>query len=119
MALIEKSVLADSTGDELPSPVSMSVGEEIIWSENTGRVSSGKAMGTAIAEKQTVSIGWGILTKSEIEKIESKMPKGFIKLYVFGKLYEVYRGTLTKEALGYIGDGKFYYRSASVDIVER
>ena len=76
-------------------------------------------VGTAIAEKQTVTINWGILTKAEIKKIETNIPKGFIKLYFLGEELEVYRGTLTKEALGYIGDGIFYYKSASTDIVER
>lgn len=120
LATLQKnSILADSTGAELPAPVSMSVGEEVIWSSNTGRVSSGKMMGTVIAEKDTISISWGVLTKFQIEEIEKKIPKGFIKLYLFGEEYEVYRGTLTKEALGYIGDGIFYYKSASTDIVER
>jgi len=30
-----------------------------------------------------------------------------------------YRGTLTKEHLGYIGDGTYYYKSASVSIVQK
>lgn len=30
-----------------------------------------------------------------------------------------YRGTLTKEVLGYIGDGIFYYKSASVSIIQK
>lgn len=61
MQLSSKSILADTSGAELPAPVSMSIGDEIIWSENTGRTSSGCAVGTVIAEKQTVNITWGIL----------------------------------------------------------
>ena len=119
MQLSSKSILADTSGAELPAPVSMSIGDEIIWSENTGRTSSGCAVGTVIAEKQTVNITWGILDEAEITQIETKIPKGFIKLYIFCKLYEVYRGTLTKEVMGFIGDGRRYYRSATTDIVER
>ncbi len=119
MQLSSKSILADVSGAELPAPVSMSIGDEIIWSENTGRTSSGRAVGTAIAQKKTVNITWGILDETEARQIETKMPKGFIKLYVFGKLYEVYRGTFTKEVMGFIGDGRLYYRSATTDIVER
>lgn len=119
MALVKHSILADETGKELPSPVTMSIGEEIVWSENAGRTSSARMVGTAIAEKKTVSIAWGVLDESKIQEIEKEIPKGFIKLYVLGKLYEVYRGTLTKEVLGYIGDGIFYYKSASTDIIQR
>lgn len=114
-----ESILASAAGEELPSPVALSIGDEVIWSENTGRTSSGYAVGTAIAEKKTVTITWGILSKAEIEKIEAAIPKGFIKIYILGQMYEVYRGTLTKEVMGYIGDGIFYYRNASTDIVER
>ena len=97
----------------------MTVGKETLWSANTKRTTSGRTVGTVIAEKDTVSINWGVLTKAQINVIENKIPKGFIKLRIFGKLYEVYRGTLNEEAMGYIGDGVFYYRSASTDIVER
>ena len=119
MAVGEKSILADASGVELPSPVSMSVGNEIIWSSNTGRVSSGLMLGTVITEKKTVSVGWGMLTESQINEIEKRMPKGFIKMYILGTLYTVYRGTLNKELKGYIGDGILYYQSATTDIVER
>ena len=30
-----------------------------------------------------------------------------------------YRGTLSKEQIGWLSDGIFYYKSASVDIVQR
>ena len=30
-----------------------------------------------------------------------------------------YRGTLSKEHLGYIGDGIYWYKSVSVDIIQR
>ena len=30
-----------------------------------------------------------------------------------------YRGTLTKEHLGSIGDGNYYYKSVSVDVIQR
>lgn len=119
MALKKDSILADSSGDELPTPVSMSIGEEIVWSANAGRVASGKMQGTVVTEKDTTNISWGILTEAEIKTLEKKFPKGFHKCYILGQLYEVYRGTLTKELLGYIGDGVLYYRSASVDIIER
>lgn len=119
MALKKDSILADGSGNELPSPVSMSIGDEIIWSGNTGRVASGKMNGTPIVEKKTTNITWGCMTKEEIETLEKKFPKGYVTCYILGEKYEIYRGTLTKEVMGYIGDGKLWYRSASVDIVER
>ncbi len=119
MALKKNSILADEAGEELPSPVAISVGDEIIWSANAGRVSSGLMLGTIIAEKKSVNISWGILTDAEARILERKIPAGFIKLHILGQLYSVYRGTLNKEALGYVGDGIFYYRSATTDIIER
>lgn len=117
--MANKSILAAEDGTELPAPVSMAVGKETLWSANTKRTTSGRTVGTVIAEKDTVSLNWGVLTKTQMNVIENKIPKGFVKLRIFGELYEVYRGTLNEEALGYIGDGVFYYRSASTDIVER
>ena len=32
---------------------------------------------------------------------------------------EAYRGTLTKEHYGYLGDGNYYYRTVSVDVIQR
>ncbi len=119
MALKKNSILADEAGEELPSPVAISVGDEIIWSSNAGRVSSGLMLGTMIAEKKTINISWGILTHAEVEILKKKIPVGFIKLHILGQLYSVYRGTLNNEVLGYVGDGILYYRSASTDIVER
>lgn len=119
MALKKDSILANASGVELPSLVSMSVGEEIVWSKNAGRTSNARMVGTVIAEKKTVSLAWGVLNESEIRQIEEEIPKGFTKMYILGTLYEVYRGTLTKEVLGYIGDGILYYKSASTDIIQR
>ncbi len=113
------SILATEAGVELPTPATMSVSHELLWSANTKRVASGRMVGTAIAEKQTVNITWGVLTKSELDTIKSQMPKGFFKLQVFGNLIEVYRGAIASEPIGNVGDGAFYYRSASTDIIER
>ena len=34
-------------------------------------------------------------------------------------MIQSYRGTLSKEQLGWLNDGIFYYKSVSVDIVQR
>lgn len=108
----------------LPAPVSMSVGNELIWSTDTGRTLTGKMMGDVIAEKKTLSISWGILEEAEYNLIKNNLEKGFFPVsFRTGKetlaTIESYRGTLTEEILGDVGDGYFYYKSTSVDIVQR
>ena len=114
-----RSILADSNGNELPAPVTMMVGDEIIWSSKTGRSASGKMVGAVIAEKKTVSITWGILTESEFNQIKAKIPAGFITLSIFGQRIKVYRDTLTSDPIGYQSDGVFYYRSAATNLVQQ
>lgn len=108
---------------ELPAPVTISIGSEIIWSSNTGRISTGKMIGDSIAEKETLSVSWGILEVDEYNLIKSSLKAGFWPLIinVDGIPYTIsaYRGTLTREPMGQLGDGKYYYRSASCDIVEQ
>lgn len=107
----------------LPSPTQLSSGEEIIWSSSTGRSDNGKMIGDVIAEKQTLSIKWGILTKAEKNLIKKNLIAGFfpIKLIFSDETVTLtsYRGTLTSEHLGYIGDGIYYFKSVSCDLIEQ
>ena len=107
----------------LPSPVAISINDEIIWSEKTGRSASGEMLGDIVAEKMNISITWGVLTESELAQIRSVMIAGFFPISFRDDGIELtittYRGTLSKEILGYIGDGIFYYRSASVNIIQK
>lgn len=107
----------------LPAPVSMSVNNEIIWTSDTGRLLDGTMSGDPVAEKNTVSIKWGILTETEMKLIVSRLMVGFFPFtFCDGGIditIESYRGTLSKECLGYIGDGIYYYKSASVEIIQR
>lgn len=57
----------------LPSPVSISVNDQIIWSANTGRSASGSMIGDVVAEKKDVAIKWGILTEAELAAIKKIM----------------------------------------------
>lgn len=107
----------------LPAPVSVSVNDELIWTSETGRVMSGEMIGTVVAEKKTISLKWGVLRESEMNLIKSKLCTGFFP-FTFrddGAMLTItaYRGTLSKEQLGWLGDGIFYYKSASVDVVQR
>lgn len=107
----------------LPTPVKIESSEEIIWSSSTGRsASSGKLIGDVIAKKKTVDIEWGILEESDVKKIQQALTAGFFNfsLYDCGDVtIKVYRGTIKKEHLGYIGDGKYYYKSVTASVIEQ
>lgn len=108
----------------LPSPVKFTSSNEIIWSSNTGRsTESGKMIGDVIANKKTVDIEWGILTEAQFRTIADALPSGFFS-FTFREggtnlTITVYRGTIKQEHLGYIGDGTYYYKSASVSLIQQ
>lgn len=110
-------------GIVLPAPVSITVNDELIWTADTGRLMDGTMAGDVVAEKKTVSIKWGIMPETDIAKIKSGIIIGFFPVTFRDDgvelTIETYRGTLSKEHLGYIGDGIYWYRSASVDLIER
>lgn len=110
-------------GRAVACPVSLSIGNEIIWSSNTGRTDTGKMVGDVIAEKQTLTVTWGILTDAEYKTIKDNISAGFFsaKFHDAGEdvTIQAYRGTLTGEQLGYLGDGIFYYKSANCQIIQQ
>lgn len=107
----------------LPAPVSISVNDEIIWSSNTGRCASGEMIGDIVAEKKNVSIKWGVLRESGVLLIKKIMIAGYFPISFRDDGMEItiktYRGTLQKEQMGDIGDGIYYYKSASVSIIQK
>ena len=107
----------------LPAPVSLSISDEIIWTSDTGRTLSGYMIGDVIAEKKNLAIKWGFLTEKEVKLIKNNLIAGFFPLTFrddgIDITIETYRGTMSKEQLGDIGDGNFWYRSVSVDIIQR
>ena len=107
----------------LPAPVSLSINDELIWTADTGRLMDGTIQGEVVAEKKTVSIKWGVLPESDIVRIKSGIIVGFFPVTFRDDGVDVtittYRGTLSKEQIGRLGDGIFWYRSASVDLIER
>lgn len=107
----------------LPAPVSISVNDELIWTSDTGRTMDGTMVGEVVAEKKTVSIKWGILRESDIVLIKRGIINGFFPVTFrddgVDMTITAYRGTLSKEQIGRLTDGIFYYRSATVDIIER
>lgn len=110
-------------GVELPAPTSITVDDEIIWSSNTGRSSSGIMIGDVVANKKTLNIKWGVLREEEISKIKNNLISGFFPLTFrddgIDITIDTYRGTLSKEQIGLLTDGIFWYKSASVKIVQK
>lgn len=106
----------------LPSPVEISIDDEIIWSSDTGRTLTGLMVGDVVAEKKNIRIQWGILEESEFLLIKTTLIAGFFSLTFHDDgqdiTIEVYRSTISKDCLGTIS-GTNYYRSASVSIVQR
>lgn len=107
----------------LPSPVSLSIDDEIIWSSDTGRTLSGDMVGDVVAEKKNLNVKWGILCEKDYLVIKRNLLPGFFPLSFHDDGMDIriesYRGTLSKEILGDIGDGDYYYRSVSVNIIQR
>lgn len=107
----------------LPGPVKMAVNDEIIWSSDTGRTLDGTMMGDVIAEKKNLDIEWAWLTEQEAALIKNNLIPGFfpITFQDYGEkvTIETYRGTISKDIGGEIGDGHFYYKSVSVSIIQR
>lgn len=107
----------------LPAPVSLSVNDELIWSSDTGRTMDGTMVGEIVAEKKTLSIKWGCLMEKDIALIKRGIIAGFFPVTFRDEGLDItitaYRGTLSKEQIGWLGDGNFWYKSASVDLIER
>lgn len=107
----------------LPAPSAISVNDEIIWSANAGRSANGAMIGDVVAQKKNVAITWGILTEAEMAVIKSVCKAGFFTISFHDDGVDLsiraYRGTLTKEAIGYLSDGVYYYRSASLSIIQK
>ena len=115
------SIVIKANNVTLPSPDSISAANEIIWSENTGRSTTGKMIGDVIAEKETFTITWGILTRSEFALIKNNLQPGLYPFTIIEDGVEhtitQYRGTLTREYLGSFGET--FYRQTQVSVIQQ
>lgn len=111
-----------ANGVPLPSPVEIATSEEIIWSANTGRSTTGLMVGDVVAEKRTLNIRWGILTTAEYDSIRSNLRSGFhpFTITVDGSAATItaYRGAITGTMLGTYG-GVTYYNDVSVSVIQQ
>ena len=100
------------------------LGDELLWSEGTGRsASSGKMAGSVVAGKKTVTLEFGPLTKAAYDAVKSRFGGGFYEVAcsvgdteLFSGTF--YRGTIPGELLGCIG-GTLYYGGVQVELVEQ
>ena len=120
---MKKGEILKSGNVVLPAPTTLSVSDEIIWSSDTGRTLSGRMVGNIVAEKKNLGIKWEFITDEDVELIKSRLIAGFFPFTFHDSgidfTIESYRGTLTKDQIGDIGDGYFWYRSVTVDIIQR
>lgn len=120
---MKEGIILKSGSTVLPAPSQMSVDDEIIWTSDTGRTLAGRMMGDVIAEKKNIKIEWGPLTETDVNLIKKYLTTGFypITFHDDGEdiTIDVYRGTMSKVHLGDIGDGNYWYRSISVNLIER
>ena len=123
MTEFQKKKILWSGSIVLPAPTSLTVNDELVWGSDTGRTLSATMMGDVIAEKKTVSIRWEYITEEDIKTIKNVLIRGFFPFSFHDDgidiTIESYRGTLSKEHLGNIGDGKYYYKLATVDVIQR
>lgn len=121
------SMIIKVNGVILPSPVSVELSDETLWSAGTGRsVKTGEMLGAVVASKSTLDIEWQWISHSEYLKIKNALKKGF-----FGPVkYESSDGSETANlALAYRSNilrvdgntvnGIRYYRSVKTSIIEK
>lgn len=111
-------------GTALPSGVTkFTRGDELLWSEGTGRgASSGLLVGSIIAQKQTYSVEWGMLTHAEYTALRNAIPNGFFTLVATANGTTIcnitaYRGAITENFLGTLTTN--YWRDVAVEFVQR
>lgn len=123
MAELSKRKILWSGSVVLPAPTSLSVNDELVWSSDTGRTLSARMMGDVVAEKKTASIRWEYITEEELKVIKNTLIRGFFPISFHDDgvdlTIESYRGTMSKEHLGYIGDREYYYKTVTVDVIQR
>ena len=116
------AVTIKANGVALPSPTEIETSDEIIWSANTGRSTTGLMVGDVVAEKKTLTIRWGVLTAAEFDGLRSTLGTGFrpFTLDLDGAAVTItaYRSALTGALLGTFG-GVTFYRDAAVTIVQQ
>ncbi len=104
--------------------VELTRNDELLWSEGTGRSATTGAMaGSVVAQKQTYTIKWGVITAAQYSAIRTAAAGGFIplKIEVNGAVLAnitVYRGAIPGTLLGKFGNA-VYYKDVSLELVQK
>ena len=111
----------------LPSPESISHADETIWDAETGRATDGLMIGDIIAEKETITVEWKMVTLEEYILIRDTLPtkdEPFKQITVKTNTgivchtYMGYRSTITNPK--YICAGEdVYCQSLSTDLIQQ
>lgn len=122
------SVVVKAGGTSLPGEVvSLARGDELLWSEGTGRsADSGKMAGSVVADKQTWTVGYGPMSNAAYASLRSALDaSGFFTLSVkvagtelVGSGKTFYRGAVSGELMGVYG-GTTWWDKINVKLVER
>ena len=108
-----------------PDPESWSPVNEPVWTTNSGRVASGLAVGSRQYFKYKIPLRWTMLSMSDAAEIQLLIENNsdffMVKFYHQSTWITktVYAGTFTPSGIVKIGNGEIYYKSCSVDLIER
>ena len=118
-----------ANGVELPSPSTLSADGNIIWTDNTGRAVTAKAIGDIIAEKEKFAISWKYLKKSEfliVKQNLSTIEHPFVNFRIVHSEngedeynLMIYSGTLKKKIAQFMLDNELTYEEISTELVEQ
>lgn len=126
-------------GVVLPSPTSVEISDEILWSSSTGRSSeTGEMLGAVKDIKHTLDVEWQWITSEEWATIRDAMPPtksrpkvGFFSNVVyestgsstFVSMDQAYRSNFTRDDGSYVknknGTYDHYYKTVKVQIIEK
>ena len=107
----------------LPDPVEVRRGDELLWSEGTGRgASDGLLVGSVIAKKQTWTVRWGVIPWTDMATIRS-IPGGFFTFLAKDGTevlasFTAYRSDIQSTLLGMFA-GVRYWKDVEVQFTER
>lgn len=108
-----------------PDPDSWSPTHEPTWTTNSGRVASGKAVGSIQYRKWKIPLNWVKLPEQDAKTIQELIENGpdFFDIEFYHKCgyikATVYASTFTPAGIVKCGNGEIHYKSATVNLIER
>lgn len=118
----DRDIIID--GVPLPTPTSMEVLREKIWSTNTTRASNGDLVGDVKTRKWKINLGWNVLSEDKCQKILQIMEPDFISVSFFNPLFQqretrkFYGGELKTNVYNYAVEGN-EYDNCTVNLIEK